>query len=122
MTKNRTPTPVYLDPGMHPGLEVKGLRLFEIFLSAYCNGINIFTTNTGHYYMFFTSDKINKGDRPVLHQHTQVAILSPINCRGTGSYKKNDVLIIANGLLYAMGRHLTGCGEGLKHTLMQSTE
>ena len=25
MTKNRTPTPVYLDPGMHPGLEVKGL-------------------------------------------------------------------------------------------------
>ena len=26
MTKNRTPTPVYLDPGMHPGLEVKGLR------------------------------------------------------------------------------------------------
>ena len=27
MTKNRTPTPVYLDPGMHPGLEVKGLKL-----------------------------------------------------------------------------------------------
>ena len=26
MTKNRTPTPVYLDPGMHPGLEVKRLR------------------------------------------------------------------------------------------------
>ena len=25
MTKNRTPTPVHLDPGMHPGLEVKGL-------------------------------------------------------------------------------------------------
>ena len=25
MTRNRTPTPVYLDPGMHPGLEVKGL-------------------------------------------------------------------------------------------------
>ena len=25
MTKNRTPTPVYLDPGMHPGLGVKGL-------------------------------------------------------------------------------------------------
>ena len=25
MTKNRIPTPVYLDPGMHPGLEVKGL-------------------------------------------------------------------------------------------------
>ena len=29
MTKNRTPTPVYLDPGMHPGLEVKGLRLYH---------------------------------------------------------------------------------------------
>ena len=27
MTKNRTRTPVYLDPGMHPGLEVKGLNL-----------------------------------------------------------------------------------------------
>ena len=27
MTKNRTPTLVYLDPGMHPGLEVKGLTL-----------------------------------------------------------------------------------------------
>ena len=26
MTKNRTPTPVYLDPGMHHGLEVKGLN------------------------------------------------------------------------------------------------
>ena len=32
MTKNRTPTPVYLDPGMHSGLEVKGLnnRYYEI--------------------------------------------------------------------------------------------
>ena len=29
MTKNRTPTPVYLDPGMHPGLEVKGLNRFS---------------------------------------------------------------------------------------------
>ena len=27
MTKNRTPTLVYLDPGMHPGLEVKGLTV-----------------------------------------------------------------------------------------------
>ena len=27
MTKNRTPTPVYLDPGMHSGLEVKGLNI-----------------------------------------------------------------------------------------------
>ena len=26
MTKNRTPTLVYLDPGMHPGIEVKGLN------------------------------------------------------------------------------------------------
>ena len=26
MTKNRTPTPVYLHLGMHPGLEVKGLK------------------------------------------------------------------------------------------------
>ena len=27
MTKNRAPTPVYLDPGMHLGLEVKGLTM-----------------------------------------------------------------------------------------------
>ena len=31
MTKNRTPTPVYLDPGMHPGLEVKGLIAETVF-------------------------------------------------------------------------------------------
>ena len=30
MTKNRTPTPVYLDPGMHSGLEVKGLKQLKI--------------------------------------------------------------------------------------------
>ena len=30
MTKNRTPTPVYQDPGMHPGLEVKGLNTMSI--------------------------------------------------------------------------------------------
>ena len=30
MTKNRTPTPVYLDPGMYPGLEVKGLMLCDV--------------------------------------------------------------------------------------------
>ena len=30
MTKNRTPTPVYLDPGMHPGLEVKALKFVNI--------------------------------------------------------------------------------------------
>ena len=29
MTKNRTRTPVYLDPGMHPGLEVKGLTVYK---------------------------------------------------------------------------------------------
>ena len=28
MTKNRTPTPVYLDPGMHSGLELKGIYMF----------------------------------------------------------------------------------------------
>ena len=37
MTKNTTPTPVYLDTGMHPGLEVKGLtppdNTFQLSLS-----------------------------------------------------------------------------------------
>ena len=32
MTKNGTPTPVYLDPGMQPGLEVKGL-IMGLFIS-----------------------------------------------------------------------------------------
>ena len=27
LEKNRAPTPVYLDPGMHSGLEVKGLMV-----------------------------------------------------------------------------------------------
>ena len=35
MTKNRTPKPVYLDPGMHPGLEVKGLNKNISGLNAY---------------------------------------------------------------------------------------
>ena len=37
MTKNRTPTPVYLDPGMHSGLEVKGL-ITLCFSVAKCPG------------------------------------------------------------------------------------
>ena len=37
MTKNRTPTPVYLDPGMHPGLEVKGLMRFSTSYKHYTN-------------------------------------------------------------------------------------
>ena len=35
MTKNRTRTPVYLDPGMHPGLEVKGLTIIFLVSSIY---------------------------------------------------------------------------------------
>ena len=37
MTKNRTPTPVYLDPGMHPGLEVKGLMTSKHETQFFCN-------------------------------------------------------------------------------------
>ena len=36
MRKNRTPTPVYLDPGMHPGLEVKGLTIRTVFQVLKC--------------------------------------------------------------------------------------
>ena len=36
MTKNRTPTPVYLDPGMHSGLEVKGLTLPHLQIKIWC--------------------------------------------------------------------------------------
>ena len=35
MTKNRTPTPVYLDPGMHPGLEVKGLTAGAAYIRVF---------------------------------------------------------------------------------------
>ena len=38
MTKNKTPTPVYLDPGMHPGLEVKGLIRYHIIIQV----VNVF--------------------------------------------------------------------------------
>ena len=31
MTKNRTRAPVYLDPGMHHGLEVKGLTDYYMY-------------------------------------------------------------------------------------------
>ena len=50
MTKNTTPTPVYLDPGMHPGLEVKGLRfylLFYIFVKGGHSGSDIVCLNYG---------------------------------------------------------------------------
>ena len=40
MTKNRTPTPVYLDPGMHPGLEVKGLR--QVQPTSVLKGLNAY--------------------------------------------------------------------------------
>ena len=36
MTKNRTPTPVYLDPGMHPGLEVNGLNIKYVRMQFAC--------------------------------------------------------------------------------------
>ena len=35
MTKNRAPTPVYLDPGMHSGLEVKGLNCSSEIVDRY---------------------------------------------------------------------------------------
>ena len=36
MTKNRTPTPVHLDPGMHSGLEVKGLSIIFFQIEHRC--------------------------------------------------------------------------------------
>ena len=56
MTKNRTPTPVYLDPGMHPGLEVKGLKITAM-LADYviwrldADTILQYHTPLRHYYM-----------------------------------------------------------------------
>ena len=45
MTKNRTRTPVYLDPGMHPGLEVKGLITMRAISTNYhvrCENLGVF--------------------------------------------------------------------------------
>ena len=39
MTKNRAPTPVYLDPGMHSGLEVKGLISYQLHLFVFDDSI-----------------------------------------------------------------------------------
>ena len=55
MTKNRTPTPVYLDPGMHSGLEVKGLR--QTAVAAYFShgaAKAVYPANTKHLYNICT--------------------------------------------------------------------
>ena len=44
MTKNRTPIPVYLDHGMHSGLEVKGL--IQKYFSALRVKISLFEGTT----------------------------------------------------------------------------
>ena len=61
MTKNRTPTPVYLDPGMHSGLEVKGLR-------DRCNTLQTVqsvgeTMNDVHYHDYDEGGVISSGGR-----------------------------------------------------------
>ena len=48
--ENRTPTPVYLDPGMHPGLEVKGLnRIFYYLIENW-----IILENSRSFYCIYT--------------------------------------------------------------------
>ena len=46
MTKNRTPTPVYLDPGMHSGLEVKGLKRIVCCVIGYDYELIIISSRT----------------------------------------------------------------------------
>ena len=59
MTKNRTPTLVYLDPGMHPGLEVKGLiNQVKIVLRLWQNertDLAIFSLMTSNIYVLYFS-------------------------------------------------------------------
>ena len=61
MTKNRTPTPVYLDPGMHPGLEVKGLRKNKFRKLYEDSFFLVINSNTG------TSGKHGKGGTNLAH-------------------------------------------------------
>ena len=52
MTKNRTPTPVYLDPGMHSGLEVKGLTFRIVCLKYFRVRNDLDNTNLDLWYTF----------------------------------------------------------------------
>ena len=55
MTKNITPTPVYLDPGMHPGLEVKGLMfkfLVVLILELDSPALQIFGLKIANFHPF----------------------------------------------------------------------
>ena len=68
MTKNRTPTPVYLDPGMHPGLEVKGLSF-----SCKSQGVVFFLTSSARAtYILFVCSEINS-----LQSHQQKQDIGP---------------------------------------------
>ena len=57
MTKNRDPTPVYLDPGMHSGLEVKGLSK-KYLISDKKGSISSLLLLLGHYKICDTRAKI----------------------------------------------------------------
>ena len=52
MTKNRTPTPVYLDSGMHSGLEVKGLTFRIVCLKYFRVRNYLDNTNLDLWYTF----------------------------------------------------------------------
>ena len=58
MTKNRTPTPVYLDPGMHSGLEVKGLRGVRIVVPESLRKQVILLAHEGHQRTIKTKQRI----------------------------------------------------------------
>ena len=60
MTKNRTPTPVYLDPAMHPGLEVKGLTLLAQVLII----LVFYVFALAHYISAFKNVKDKTLDQP----------------------------------------------------------
>ena len=69
MTKNRTPTPVYLDPGMHSGLEVKGLMAM----------VHIMRTSVGKIYSGERFQRLcKKLYHTVLNCQNEITVLQPM--------------------------------------------
>ena len=59
MTKNRTPTPVYLDPGMHSGLEVKGLKIERNHLNEPQMSTSVWSSLIIYFIEFYHLDVLN---------------------------------------------------------------
>ena len=78
MTKNRTRTPVYLDPGMHPGLEDKGLINQNAVNLKKTNEQLLFLDEQFHNFTQLTNQRIEESRRAInfmsIRHNTEVVI------------------------------------------------